>query len=74
MTKMEKTSTFSRRALLKAGGALVVSIGMPVGLDRMGRAVHVERKSLVHASPPEHRRRPLGRAGFAISVGQPWSE
>jgi CO/xanthine dehydrogenase Mo-binding subunit len=33
MTKMEKTSTFSRRALLKAGGALVVSIGMPVGLD-----------------------------------------
>jgi len=33
MTKMEKTSAFSRRALLKAGGALVVSIGMPVGLD-----------------------------------------
>ena len=33
MTKMEKASAFSRRALLKAGGALVVSIGMPVGLD-----------------------------------------
>jgi len=33
MTKMEKTSAISRRALLKAGGALVVSIGMPVGLD-----------------------------------------
>src|SRR5215472_6761415 len=33
MTKMEKTATFSRRALLKGGGALVVSIGMPVGLD-----------------------------------------
>ncbi len=33
MTKMEKASTFSRRAMLKAGGALVVSIGMPIGLD-----------------------------------------
>jgi CO/xanthine dehydrogenase Mo-binding subunit len=33
MTKMEKASAFSRRALLKAGGALVVSVGMPVGLD-----------------------------------------
>jgi nicotinate dehydrogenase subunit B len=33
MTKMEKTSTFSRRAVLKAGGAFVVSIGMPIGLD-----------------------------------------
>ena len=33
MTKMEKASTFSRRAMLKAGGALVVSVGMPIGLD-----------------------------------------
>ncbi len=33
MTKMEKTGAFSRRALLKGGGALVVSIGLPVGLD-----------------------------------------
>jgi CO/xanthine dehydrogenase Mo-binding subunit len=33
MTKMENPTTFSRRALLKTGGALVVSIGMPVGLD-----------------------------------------
>src|SRR5712692_4547699 len=33
MTKMEKTAHFSRRSMLKAGGALVVSIGMPVGLD-----------------------------------------
>jgi CO/xanthine dehydrogenase Mo-binding subunit len=31
MTKMEKA--FSRRAVLKAGGALVVSVGMPIGLD-----------------------------------------
>src|SRR5262249_24467010 len=35
MTKMEKTAAFSRRALLKGGGALVVSIGMPVGLDTL---------------------------------------
>ena len=33
MTKMEKTSTFTRRSILKAGGALVVSIGSPIGLD-----------------------------------------
>jgi CO/xanthine dehydrogenase Mo-binding subunit len=33
MTKMEKTATFSRRAMLQAGGALVVSVGMPIGLD-----------------------------------------
>jgi CO/xanthine dehydrogenase Mo-binding subunit len=35
MTVMEKLtqSDVSRRSLLKAGGALVVSVGMPVGLD-----------------------------------------
>ena len=33
MTKMEKSAAFSRRSLLKAGGALVVSVGMPIGLD-----------------------------------------
>ena len=33
MTKMDKASSFSRRNLLKAGGALVVSVGMPIGLD-----------------------------------------
>jgi CO/xanthine dehydrogenase Mo-binding subunit len=33
MTKMDKPSVFSRRALLKAGGALVVSVGVPLGLD-----------------------------------------
>jgi CO/xanthine dehydrogenase Mo-binding subunit len=33
MTKMEKATHFSRRSLLKAGGALVVSIGMPIGVD-----------------------------------------
>src|SRR5262249_59661909 len=30
---MEKTSAFSRRALLKGGGALVVSLGLPVSLE-----------------------------------------
>jgi nicotinate dehydrogenase subunit B len=33
MTKLDKPSTFSRRSLLKTGGALVVSVGMPVGFD-----------------------------------------
>ena len=33
MTKMDKLSHFSRRSLLKAAGALVVSVGMPIGLD-----------------------------------------
>jgi nicotinate dehydrogenase subunit B len=33
MTRMEKPASFSRRALLKAGGALVVSIGAPIAFD-----------------------------------------
>jgi CO/xanthine dehydrogenase Mo-binding subunit len=33
MTKMENPNNFSRRALLKGGGAVVVSVGMPIGLD-----------------------------------------
>jgi len=33
MTRMEKPAHFSRRSMLQAGGALVVSIGMPIGLD-----------------------------------------
>src|SRR5262249_50387186 len=33
MTKHEMSATFSRRALLQAGGALVVSIGAPVTFD-----------------------------------------
>ncbi|HUI97636.1 MAG TPA: molybdopterin cofactor-binding domain-containing protein [Xanthobacteraceae bacterium] len=35
MTKMDKPAAFSRRAVLKAGGALVVSIGAPIGLDAL---------------------------------------
>ncbi len=37
MTKMEKPAAFSRRSLLKTGGALVVSVGMPIGLDTRAR-------------------------------------
>jgi nicotinate dehydrogenase subunit B len=33
MTRHENASRFSRRALLKAGGALVVSVGAPIALD-----------------------------------------
>src|SRR6266567_565343 len=33
MTKIEMASTFSRRAVLQAGGAVVVSVGMPIGLE-----------------------------------------
>jgi nicotinate dehydrogenase subunit B len=33
MTKHNNPRAFSRRAVLKTGGALVVSIGMPIGLD-----------------------------------------
>jgi nicotinate dehydrogenase subunit B len=35
MTNAQASSTLSRRALLKGGGALVVSVGMPVALGRM---------------------------------------
>jgi nicotinate dehydrogenase subunit B len=33
MTKMEKMTSFSRRSVLKAGGAVVVSVGMPIGIE-----------------------------------------
>ena len=33
MTKMDKAMNLSRRSILRAGGAFVVSIGMPVGFD-----------------------------------------
>jgi nicotinate dehydrogenase subunit B len=35
MTKLERPAHFSRRSLLKAGGALVVSIGMPVTAETL---------------------------------------
>ena len=33
MTKMQTSAAFSRRMLLKGTGAVVVSVGMPIGLD-----------------------------------------
>ncbi|MGH6771691.1 MAG: molybdopterin cofactor-binding domain-containing protein [Xanthobacteraceae bacterium] len=35
MTKMEKPANFSRRSFLKTGGALVVSIGMPISAQTL---------------------------------------
>src|SRR3954471_16554632 len=35
MTKFEKPASFSRRSLLKSTGALVVSVGAPLGLDAL---------------------------------------
>jgi nicotinate dehydrogenase subunit B len=51
MTKMEKTSAFSRRSLMKAGGALVVSIGMPVTFDTV-LGVNAALAQGVAAKPP----------------------
>jgi nicotinate dehydrogenase subunit B len=49
MTKMEKPAHFSRRSILKGAGALVVSIGMPVGLDTV---LAVNKAYAQGAKPP----------------------
>jgi nicotinate dehydrogenase subunit B len=49
MTKMEKPAHFSRRSILKSAGALVVSIGMPVGLDTV---LAVNKAYAQGAKPP----------------------
>ena len=54
MTRQEKAAQFSRRAMLKTGGALVVSIGMPVALDTLlglGRAF-AQDATAVATKPP----------------------
>jgi len=48
MTKIEKSNAFSRRSLLKTGGALVVSIGMPIGADTLLGI----KQALADARPP----------------------
>src|SRR5580658_1564248 len=48
MTRHEATATFSRRSLLQAGGALVVSIGAPVTFE----SVLAADNSLVAATKP----------------------
>ena len=51
MTRMEKPSKFepSRRSMLKAGGALVVSVGMPVGFETL---LAVDTAMAQGAKPP----------------------
>jgi CO/xanthine dehydrogenase Mo-binding subunit len=49
MTKMDKPAGFSRRSLLKTSGALVVSVGMPVGLDTV---VTIDRAFAQGTRPP----------------------
>ena len=48
-TKHEKYASFSRRALLKAGGALVVSVGAPITFDSVQAA---ENGTAVATKPP----------------------
>ena len=45
MTKMEKSIAFSRRSVLKAGGALVVSVGMPIGMEPLLASTPLTRKA-----------------------------
>src|SRR6202046_1185309 len=52
MTKFEKPATFSRRAMLKTGGALVVSIGMPVSLDTVLAVSEANAQTGAAAKPP----------------------
>ena len=49
MTKMEKAVHFSRRSILKTTGALVVSIGTPIGLDTVSA---IEQAFAQGAKPP----------------------
>src|SRR5580704_1460647 len=52
MTKFEKPANFSRRALLKTGGALVVSIGMPIGLDSVLAISEANAQGAAATRPP----------------------
>ena len=49
MTKHEQPLAFSRRALLQAGGALVISIGAPIAFESVQAA---ENAMLTGAQPP----------------------
>ena len=44
MTKMENVTHFSRRSLLTAGGALVVSLGATAALALAGRRVTITKE------------------------------
>ena len=53
MTKMEKPTTLSRRAVLMGAGALVISIGAPVGIEMLARSTKPARRA------PSRRSRPI---------------
>ena len=76
MTKIEKASTFSRRTLLQAGGALVVSVGMPIGLDTVlgidqARAQGARPPATATAAPDEDPPAIRGVAGSRGFLGVP---
>jgi nicotinate dehydrogenase subunit B len=48
MTRMEKRDAFSRRSVLKASGAFVLSVGMPIGLE----SVLAINTALAQGKPP----------------------
>ncbi len=52
MTKFEKPAAFSRRAMLKTGGALVVSVGMPIGLDAVLAISESSAQGAAAVKPP----------------------
>ena len=49
MTKFENASAFSRRSLLKAGGAFVVSVGSPIGI---GTVLGIGKAAAQGVKPP----------------------
>jgi nicotinate dehydrogenase subunit B len=49
MTKLDNATAFSRRSVLKTAGALVVSVGMPVGLETM---LSINAAAAQGAKPP----------------------
>ena len=49
MARMDKASSFSRRALLTGAGALVVSVGSPLGLDAL---LAIDKAHAQGAKPP----------------------
>ena len=49
MTKMDKPTNLSRRAVLMGAGALVISVGAPVGLELLARSTQARAQG---AKPP----------------------
>ena len=49
MTKMEKPTTLSRRAVLMGAGALVISVGAPLGIETL---LAIDSANAQGAKPP----------------------